>query len=290
MKINLSSWKSVKTRVTLFTLGIFLSSLWALTFIANSLLHRDLEKMISQQQLTAAQFMASEINQQIEERFKSLRIVANAFTPALLGNVDASQNHLEEQLIFQSMFNGGTFIVGLDGKATASIPLSAKRRGVEYLDRDFIQAALREGKSTVGKPVIGKMLNAPIFVMAVPITDEQGVVIGALAGITNLGTTNFLDKITQNRYGTNGGYLLVSKAHRLIVSGTDKRFVMRPLRPAGEVAAIDRFVQGYEGSATFVNALGVHVLSSAKGIPAANWYVTVNLPISEAFAPVVDLQ
>ena len=290
MKTNLSPWKSVKTRLTLFTLGIFLASLWALTFIADTLLHRDLEKMVSQQQLTAAQFMASEINQQIEERFSSMRLVASEITPALMGSVDDAQQYMDDRPIFQVMFNGGTFIVGLDGKATASIPLSAKRRGVEYLDRDFIQAALREGKSTVGKPVIGKMLNAPIFVMAVPITNKQGVVIGALAGITNLGTTNFLDKITQNRYGTAGGYLLVSKAHRLIVSGTDKRFVMRPLRPAGEVAAIDQFVQGYEGSATFVNALGVHVLSSAKGIPAANWYVAVNLPTSEAFAPVVDLQ
>ncbi|WP_295405980.1 diguanylate cyclase, partial [uncultured Thiocystis sp.] len=50
---------------------------------------------------------------------------------------------------------------------------------------------------------------------------------------------------------------------------------------------IDRFMQGYEGSAVVVNPHGQDVLVSVRQIPIAGWYASVILPTREAFAPVV---
>lgn len=38
-------WRSVKTRVTLFTLAIFLFGMWSLAFNANPTLHSDMERV-----------------------------------------------------------------------------------------------------------------------------------------------------------------------------------------------------------------------------------------------------
>jgi diguanylate cyclase (GGDEF)-like protein/PAS domain S-box-containing protein len=137
---------------------------------------------------------------------------------------------------------------------------------------------------------MGKLLKSPIVVMAVPIFDSQGKVVGALAGGTNLGKPNFLDKITQSMYGKSGGYFLIDLKHRMVVTATDKNRVMQALPAPGINPLIDRFIGGYEGYAVLVNAVGVGVLSSSKVIPVAGWAVSASLPTAEAFAPLQHRQ
>jgi len=101
----------------------------------------------------------------------------------------------------------------------------------------------RKAKATIGRPVISKKLNVPVFVIAVPVRDTQGKVIGALAGVTDLGKPNFLDKVTENHYGKSGGYVLLIPKDRLIVTATDKSRIMQPLPAPGINPTIDRFIQ-----------------------------------------------
>ena len=75
--------------------------------------------------------------------------------------------------------------------------------------------------------------------------------------MTNLSLPSFLDQITASSYGKTGGYLLVAPQFRLIVTATDKRRVMETLPAPGINPIIDRFIDGYEGSAVIVNPLGV---------------------------------
>lgn len=283
-------WHSLKTRVTLFTLGIFLLSLWLLAAYASWTLRNDMQNLLSDQQFSMVSFIAEEVNQEIDDRFSVLEKVAGRVRPAMLNHPATLQNFLEERLILQGPFNTGVFVIGIDGVGIADIPVGAGRIGVNYRDRDYIAGALQEGKRTIGRPVIGRVLRVPIFGMAVPIRDPQGVVIGALAGITNLSQPNFLDRITNSRYGQSGGYLLVAPQHRLVVTASDKSRIMETL-PAPDINPdIDLFLAGYEGSAMIPNPRGMDVLVSDKGIPAAGWIAVVNLPTAEAFAPIRALQ
>jgi PAS domain S-box-containing protein len=76
----------------------------------------------------------------------------------------------------------------------------------------------------------------------------------------------------------------------LNITATDKRRIMQSLPAPGVIPAIDRFVQGYEGSDLYVNQLGEEVLVSAKGIPVAGWKLVAALPTAEAFAPIRAMQ
>lgn len=290
MNWDIVQWRSIKTKVTLFTLTISLINLWLLAFCASWMLREDMERQLGEQQFSMASFMAAEINHDLDERLRVLETAAGNISPAILGNTVTLQAYLEQRPYFQTQFNGGVMAYRLDGTAIAEVPLSAGRIGVNYLDVDTIAAALKEGKSTIGRPVMGKALRAPVFGMTVPIRDTQGKVIGALAGVTNLSKPNFLDRITKGRYGKSGGYLIVAPQYRLIVTASDKSRIMKALPAPGINAPIDRFIQGYEGSGIIVNPLGVEVLAAVKRIPVAGWCVNVVLPTAEAFAPIRAMQ
>lgn len=292
MNLNLFQRHSLKTRVTLYTLAIFLAGIWWLAFYASHQMRDDMEKMLSDQQFSTVSFMAATLDEELGERFWGLNMVASRISPELLADTTSLQATLDQHQLFQHQFNGGAFITGMDGTATASVPHSAERQGTNYLDRDYILAALKDSKASIGRPVIGKQPHTPLFVMAVPIRDAQGAVIGVLAGVTNLGQPNFLDKVTSKHYSKTGSYLIVSPRDRLVVTASDRSRVMAALpAPTPPVkGSTSRFIAGYEGSDVVINSLGEEVLASAKGIPVAGWYVAASLPVEEAFAPIEHMQ
>lgn len=227
---------SLKARVTLFSLAIFVLGIWVLAFFASHMLRDDMQRMLGDQQLQTTSFVADRINQELETRFQILNKVAGIITPSILGNPLALQALLEERLILQGPFNGDIFVTGLDGVSLASLPLSAEgisRIGVSYMDRDYMITALKDGKQAISKPVMGKVLKYPVFAMVVPIVDTQGKVVGALTGVINLGKPSFLDKITDSKYGRTGGYVINAPQPRLVITATDKSRVMEELPPRG---------------------------------------------------------
>jgi PAS domain S-box-containing protein len=282
--------RSLKTRVTLFTLSIFVICIWALAFYASRVLREDMERLLGEQQYSIVSLLAANINQELGDRLSALEKVVERLTPAMLGDAATMQRFLEDRPVLQTLFNGGIITYGTDGTVIADSLPAAGRIGANYLDIDTVAAALQEGRSTIGRLVMGKKLRAPVFSITVPVRDHQGKVIGALGGVVNLGTPGFLDKITESTHGTTGGYLIVAREYRLIITATDKSRIMETLPPAGVNWLVDRFIQGYEGSGVVVNPRGVEVLSSAKGVPAAGWYLAAYMPTAEAFAPIRAMQ
>jgi PAS domain S-box-containing protein/hemerythrin-like metal-binding protein len=290
MLANVLPWRSLKTRITCTTLVIFLVSLWTLSFYATRILHEDMERLSGEQQFSTVTYVAAEVEGKLAERINGLELIARAIDASLLERPAALRNFLEQRFVLHAQFNDGVFATRLDGVAIADVPRSAKRLGMNFMDRDYMQGALSEGKPTLGRPVLSRNAQTPVFVISVPIRDGQGKVIGALSGVTDLGKPNFLDKITGSRYGKTGGYLIVAPKHQLIVTATDKHRIMEASPAPGVSPVIDRFHQGYEGSAVYVNPHGVRMLASVKGVPGSDWYVAANLPVVEAFAPIGEME
>lgn len=283
--------RSLKTRITLFTLSIFLVSIWSLVFYSSRMLRADMESVLGDQQLSTVAMLAGEVNHELADRQAILAEIAEKIAPAMLSRHDALQAFLAQSLaLAQEPFNGGIIVHRLDGTAIAEFPPSAERRGVNYMDIDSVAAALQEGKSAISRPVIGKKLQAPVFGMAIPIRDPHGKIIGAVSGVVNLAIPNFLDRITDGHYGKTGGYLLVAPQQRQIITATDKSRVMTSLPSPGVNPAIDRLMDGFEGPIVYLNAVGTEILTSAKRLPVSGWDMVAVLPTSEAFAPIRAMQ
>jgi PAS domain S-box-containing protein len=284
------AWQSLKSRIPLTTLAIFLTSLWLLSFLATHILRQDMERHLGEQQLSTASYAATEINNKLNDRLKALEQIARAIDPTMLDAPAALQKFIAQRFVLHSMFNSGLFATALNGTVIADVPLAASRIGINYLDRPYLVDTLKNGKSSISQPVIDKRLKQPVFAMAVPIRTPQGKVIGALVGVVDLSLPNFLDSITENTYGKTGGYLIVAPQYRLIITGSDKRRIMEALPAPGIDPTVDRFMAGEEGTRIFVNPLGVELLTSHKNIPVAGWYVAASLPTREAFAAITDMQ
>jgi PAS domain S-box-containing protein len=282
--------RSLKTRVTLFSLVIFALSLWVLSYYASKMLRADMEQLLGDQQLSTVALVAANIDQELKDRLTALERIAADFKEKEFRSPVVMQDNLERRSILPMLFNGGYFVTDAAGTATASIPVKVGRIGINYGLSNNVAAALGEGKSAIGALEIGKVLRVPVFSLAVPIRNAQGKVVGSLVGVVNLSADNFLDRITSNAYGRTGGYVLVDRQQRMIVTGTDKDRIMEVLPPPGVSPTIDNFLAGREGSDMFRNPKGVEVLVAARNIPVADWYVAATLPTAEAFAPIHDMQ
>lgn len=282
--------QSLKTRITLSILALFLVSLWSLSTFASRMWREDVARLLGDQQFSTASYVAATVNHALDDRLQALQTVADAIGPATPGNPVAVQSLLDGLPLAQRLFNGGVLVYRLDGTVMANTPRSAGQMAASYKDSDALAGALKEGKSTVGQPVMGRQPLAPVFGMTVPIRGPQGQVIGALVGVTDLGKPNFLDQIAESHYGATGGYRVVAPQPRLVVAATDRGRLMEVLPVAGIHPALDRFFQGHGASGVVLNPLGVEVLASSADIPSAAWYVMASLPTAQAFAPVQAIQ
>jgi len=283
---------SLKTRISLVALGVFLVSIWSLSFYASRMLREDMQRLLGEQQFSTVSLIAGEINDELDNRLRTLEKVAQRITPAMMADAPALQAFLSGSPALHTLFNAGNVIFDARSTALADFPAVPGRVGVTYKELSIVRAALDEGKSSFGKPMLSKTSSRgnPIIGFGVPIRNAQGMVIGVLAGVTDLSKANFMSHITQNRYGKTGGYILVAPKYRLIVTATEKSLIMTPLANNGTDPLIERFIQGYEGTGILINPLGVEVLASAKGVPVAGWYVAAALPTDEAFAPIRTMQ
>lgn len=287
MKVSSFQWQSLKARVTLTTLAILLIGIWSLAVFVGLTMREDMERLLGEQQRATVGLVANSINSDFSDRVDALHRATLEVDEGLIGDPKALQRKLEQRPLLQVLFNVGVFITRIDGTAVAEFPLIG-RVGLNYMDRDHVAAALTEGKTTVGKPTIGKRVRAASFAITVPILDSHGKVIGAISGANDLSKPNFLSDIDQSRYGQSGGYLIVDPKSRqfVIATANNRKLVMQPIPAVGVNTVLDRRLQSFDGTAVNKSSLGIEVLTSSARIPIAGWFVIATLPTEEAFVPI----
>mgnify|MGYP003340326991 CR=1 FL=1 len=278
---------SLRTRITLIVMTILVTSIFVLAYDLARSLRASLVKSVSEQQYSMVSLLAADINRELRARLNALEKIAGSVSSVSPNATPALQSLLEAQQHYLAMFNGGINVLDAEGTVVADAPRSRGRIGVNYMSRSHVAAALKEGKSGVGAPTMGIKLATPILPMAVPVRDARGKVTGAVTGTIDLGAAHFLKDLVESRYGISGGYLIVSRLHRVIVAASDTKRVLEASPAPGRFPLIDRYLQGHEGTDVFVNPVGVEVIQSSRGIPAADWYIAAQWPTTEAFAPLL---
>lgn len=290
MNLSILKRRSLKTRVTLFTLAIFLISVWSLSLYVSLKLRDDMQRLLGKQQFSTVSFLATDAERELTNRLDSIGKLVGLLGPDMLTNPAALPEFFATRPVLLEQFNGGFIALRSDGTAMAEVPASTGRIGTNYMEIDTVRAALNEGKSTIGRPFMDKKLAAPVFAVAVPLRDTQGNIIGALAGNVDLSKPNFLDQITERYYGRSGYFLLGDARDRRIITGTGKTRIMESFSAAGISPLIDRFVQGFDETGVTVDTNGVEILASARRIHVAEWFIVAALPTDEAFALIHGMQ
>jgi diguanylate cyclase (GGDEF)-like protein/hemerythrin-like metal-binding protein len=276
--------QSLKTRVTLLTLLIVVLSFLLLAFYSKSLLREELLLYTGQQQRSALNLLTSEVNLGLRDRLATLETVALRLTPILQQDPAALPAFLQEQSFLAGPFNGGARIWNRQGVLQADVQFFPDRLATPVLAPQELTQVLRDGQTVIGQMQVHDTLKTAWFAMAVPVRSPQGEIIGALAGVVRLDQANFLSQLTSHRYGKTGNYFLVDARQRLIFATSEPTRLLEVLPAPGVSAWLDRFMQGFEGTARVLDPKDVDVLISVQQIPLAHWYAAVTLTPEETFS------
>ena len=278
---------SLRARISLFMLGIVLASLWGLTLFASASLQQDMQELIVQQQASTARLIAEDVDDAVAQRLAALQVIAQRAPAQAVQGTAAAQAFLASSgPLAEGLFNGGITLVSAQGVVVGDTLPGSGRLGGRVAQDAAVAQALGQGRSAVGLPGVGHVLQTPQLAMAVPVQSAAGATLGAVVGTVQLQLPSFLDPIRHGQYGPGGDYLLVERAQRTIVAASSAQRVLQTLSAPGEVGAIDRFISGAQVAGIFVNNQGVEVQAAVHPVPSAQWLVVVSLPTQRAFAPV----
>ncbi|WP_394787031.1 EAL domain-containing protein [Rhodoferax sp.] len=293
MFVKVFQWRSLKTRVTLSTLAIFLVGIWSLAFYASRVLREDMRVMMGEHQITTTKALATELNNELKQRFLSLANLAVELAPNMPKTRETKpqlQSWINQRPITRNLFNAGFLIYRRDGTVVDADQRLADRLGSNGLGDEAVATAMREGASTVGRPVWDNQLRAWVLSMVIPLRGPSGEPVGALAGWTSLAEPNFLDRLTGKRHPRTGDYVLIEPKSRQVITASDKNLIAHSLPASGVDASVDRFVEGDGEYGLSLNRDGQELLSTSMRIGAAGWTLSSVLPAGEAFAPIYSMQ
>ncbi|MEI7841922.1 MAG: EAL domain-containing protein [Gallionellaceae bacterium] len=281
---------SLKLKVTLFTLGLFLFSIALLTYYFSLHLRQELEVSLSSHQFSEVSFVAERIENAVKLRTDSLAVLASSITPEMLAHHAQLTAFLVERKAIYKLFTMGTIVISKEGRGIVDYPVVEGRGTGNYAEREFYRQVMATGKPALSKPSLGRFIKDPRLVIAVPIFDKNSHIVGVFAGIVSLGDGSLLSDFDAKTHPNTSSYLIVSPRDNLYVAASDRSLTLKPLPAPGVNTMHDRFISGYEGSGIALNALGIEELSSAKNIPSAGWIVVGVLPSSQAFSSIAHIR
>lgn len=281
---------SLKSKITLFTLLIFLASIWSLEFYATRLLRQDMQRQLGDQQFSVVSFIASAIEDHLQDRVGALELLASGLNQQLLEDSEAAQSLLLNQRVLQSLFSGGLTIANAEGIVIAESSEARQRIGFNLSTSPSFIGATKARQTVIGSPSMGTQPPMPLVGIVTPILDPGGRLTGAVVGVIDLQSADFLDYLNESKYGETGAYYLVAHDERLIMASTRNERILQSLVAPGVIPAVDRFIDGYEGTLLFENQVGDEVMTSTKRLTTVNWGVSASIPTEEAFAPIRLMQ
>jgi len=274
---------SLKTRIVLLVSGIVVLAFLALATFVKGLMQDQLLVFAGEQQRSTLQLLTSEVNRGLQERLQTLKAVSVNATATPLDSRATVRLFVIQNAFLADVFNGGVMVWNPQSELLTEPEQAADDIAASAVDAQDLAEVLRTGKETIGRVQVLQERQQAAFALLVPLHNVQGEVSGVLGGIVRLDQPNFLSQMTSHTYGRTGNLFLLDARQRLIFATSDTARTFEVLPAPGASPWIDRFVQGFEGTARVVNPHGVEVLVSIQQIPLAHWYASVTLTPQEAF-------
>ncbi|MBS1140314.1 MAG: diguanylate cyclase [Proteobacteria bacterium] len=279
---------SLKVRIAVVSVLLFLAGISLITFFATRILHDDMQEMLSQQQLTTVSYIARDIDAKITLRLESLKRVALNMPEDLFNDPPQMQKWLEDRKAIHTLFPIGLMVVPPDGGPTIGDAPRLKTRPRSFTDRDWFIGAKTSGHPFISKPLIARATNQPALVIAIPVFNSQQQLLGIIAGVTPLETPGFLDLIMGVSPGKNGSYQLVSPQHHLFVLTSDVRQAVTSMPAIKEDPVLDTALGMPGGIRIIRNAAHQDELVASAPVPSTNWVLIARQSTDDAFAPVTN--
>ena len=216
----------------------------------------------------------------------ALSAVALAVPHPLWSDPSAMANLLQARPVLSVLFNtvfaatpDGHMLVRLDkGRATPELPNVA--------DRDYFKDALKSDQPVVSRALQGKVSKTPLIIIAVPVLDGQGHVLGVLAGSLALQSAALFQEVHSGSRSPESRDLVIDRAGTILSHPDASRVMGR----AEDEPGLGPTVRTWIASGSPIDTEGTAILSqgflvSTAGIPLTDWIHVRLTPAAVAFQP-----
>ncbi|MBC7858822.1 MAG: PAS domain-containing protein, partial [Burkholderiaceae bacterium] len=274
----------LKIELALFATLIFVCGVAVLSWFVVEGLQNDFEHVVTAGQASTANYVARTVERELAQRVNALQVLAKQAGPMVKASPASLSAHLADKVVAQQIFNRDIYVLSLAGDRIAEAPARGFV-GNSDIAADYFSEVMATGKPVI-KAMLGRFVNQPVLVVAVPLRDEAGAIVGVLCGSELIDSGSAFHFAGEVRNGESGGFHIVSMREGLFVASTDPAQVLQPAPAKGQNSMIDRRLEGYLGPGRANNSFGQEMLSTAAKVTLADWIVIAYLPTKEAFAPV----
>jgi len=227
---------------------------------------------------------ANHLDQQLATNVHMLSQVALNASGSFNALPDSQESFLRKQHALLTVYDD-LYIFDAQGVLLVDWPVRPGRRSLDMSSRDYIQGVLATGQPVISKPILGRATQQPIVVVAAPIRDGNGQLVGIMGGVLNLYKPNVLGNIANRQNGEKGYFYLVSQ-DRLHIAHPDPSLIFKTVAPGGLNVPFENAMKGFEGTQEGHTPQGLKGLFTFKRMATTGWVLGSVVPSEEAFLPI----
>jgi signal transduction histidine kinase/CheY-like chemotaxis protein/HPt (histidine-containing phosphotransfer) domain-containing protein len=246
-----------------------------------SSIQREYEEATRDQRVLA-RTMVGMVDQHLEGLIATLELVAA--DPILLAELEQREyetlNHRLEQMVRPTSTLFGLTIIDAEG-VLAAINLGDKSRLGRSVEPDAeATVAMRERRMVIGEPRLGPLSGSRLVPVTVPLVRADGQVLGSVTGTLSLDRLSGLIETMRSEAHTT---VRVFDENGAILVGPD---LSRVLARSVDLQAVAAGLNEQPVARRTVAEDGTPILATTLRTPAADWFVQVEMPISQIEAPI----
>jgi signal transduction histidine kinase/CheY-like chemotaxis protein len=169
---------TIKRKLLALGIGTFLPLLLLLAFWVGREFREHTETAQTEMAL-ASQQAASQVEELLGQMLGHLHVLAR--NPAVLRRRVAQMEDLFHQALLEHPGLENVFAVAADGHTLATAISGPTGERIEFAGRPWFQQVMATGVQVVGDFQTGRFSGQPVAAVAVPLRDENGAIVGALA-------------------------------------------------------------------------------------------------------------
>ncbi|MBF0471996.1 MAG: HAMP domain-containing protein, partial [Gammaproteobacteria bacterium] len=265
-------------RILLIALGSFLISTLLIVTLLLRVLNDHSHQLLLEQQQEISEMVARRLDNAINERKQLLEAFAQQLTDGTQLRTQAEiQQLLDQRLELHHFYNGGMVVLNGAGHSFVDSPQVPGRANIDFSDRPHLRSARSSKAAVISRPIIGRGLKSPVFVVDTPILGTNGEALGFIFGVTRLADDNLFQQIGDEALGQNSQHLVIEPNLRLYITASDSSLAMQPLPEPGTNIVVDRALKG-EQSGYIREDGGTLTLFSTSKLKIMEWIVVHILP------------
>lgn len=276
---NLKSLKAKIILPVLLVAVIGLSSISAAGyFIADRIIRQNIEEVSE----SIANKVATHIDSHLEEWMKELEILAS---DGEIASMDFQVFHTyltQRKNIFSDfeMF----LLADLQGNFKATVGNDGN-----ISDRAYFKEALK-GSPVVSEPVLSRATGKPIIVVAAPVRNASGAIVGVTAGTVELSSLTQI--INEEKHGETGYAFMLDKQSMIIAHPAADKILKEKLSESKSdtLAQVAKRMVSGEADSGYYTYEGVHKVTGFAPVKSSGWSVAFTMNYDEASHELVNLR